>query len=113
MDKRKIRLLTLAAVAAIALLFYFRHDEKGMAFSDEPALFEYQRNAGYEFLGKFDEKFPGVVTAVEYSRHSINFKLAGGAYHNYNNYDGYDLKVVRFATPAGEMVYVFRSRERR
>jgi len=109
--KTLIIMLVLIAAGSILLMVlnHFKNPEIGVSFNREADLFLFESKIGFVFLGKFDQKFPGTVTGVERSENSITFKLKNGAIHNYDNFAGYDLKVVRLETKSGEAVYVFRS----
>lgn len=82
--------------------------EVGKKFAKEKQLVKFQENLGFVPLGKFNVRFPATIASVETAKNEITFEFKN-TQHNYPDFNGYELKVVRLKTKRDEGVYVFRS----
>lgn len=114
MDRKLLAVIALMLLMIGSIGFYFSFfKEVGGTFAQESDLMRFQNERGFEFLGKFNVIFPATVTEIETARDAISFQIKNGSRHNYDNYGGYDLKVVRLDNGGtGETVFVFRSKEK-
>lgn len=72
-----------------------------------------QQVAGYVKVGTFGNNWPGKVTEIATDRDGIRFVRQDGTAHNYNKFDGYEMKMVRLMAGKKETIMVFRSRDKR
>jgi hypothetical protein len=74
----------------------------------------YQESLGYLFLGRFQDQWPAEIIEERTAMNEIAFQLANGAQHQYPDFDGYELKLIRLTTSQGaEAVVVLRSAEKK
>ena len=66
--------------------------------------------AGFVRTGYFGKYWPATVTEIADGRGGISFVRQNGTRHNYQKFDGYDMKVVRLRTGDNETIVVFRSK---
>ncbi len=87
--------------------------EVGEQFTTQAELENAEKAAGYVAVGRFDSRWPAVVTEILTDNDSISFTRLNGTKHTYRNFTGYDMKMIRLAGPAdSEVIIVFRSAEK-
>ena len=85
----------------------------GQRFNALDELVKNQLEEGFVRTGYFGKHWPATVTEIATGRHRISFVRQNGTRHNYNKFDGYDMKMVRLKAGVNETIVVFRSQHKR
>ena len=93
------------------------HDEavNGHAFESQAQVARFANEHGFLVVGTFKRsQWPATVVSIQEANDSISFQLKDGVRHDYRNYQGYALKLLRLEdVNGGETAVLMRSRDSR
>ena len=72
-----------------------------------------QEDEGFVKIGYFGKSWPAKVVEIQLDDDAVSFVRKNGVKHNYTNFDGYRMKMVRLISDGRETIVVFRSRQKR
>jgi len=82
-----------------------------MIFINLDDLKNLQEKQNQVLIGRFEAKYPCMVTEKAHAKDTIQFEIKGRGRHQYRGFEGYDLTFLRALCSDGkEAGYVFRAK---